>query len=101
MVASIQFGLATGHVITLVVQLVRGFGNTGETSNGPSLYLVNQATPEHVAQEVLYITNSLIGDAILIWRLWVIWDRNFWLCVPFIVLCIATGGKVELLRGLV
>lgn len=65
-VASVQFGLATGHVITLVVQLVRGFGDIGDPSNGPPLYLVNQATPEHVAQEVLYITNvRLISSGIL------------------------------------
>jgi hypothetical protein len=27
----------------------------------------------------------------LIWRLWIIWNRNFWYCFPFIVLCIASG----------
>lgn len=90
-VSSVQFALATGHVITLLVQLFRAFISAAGTLEGPSLYLLDQSTPEHVAQEVLYITNSLIGDAILIWRLWVIWGRNLWLCVPFIVLCIASG----------
>lgn len=90
-VSSVQFALATGHVITLLVQLIRAFIGAAGTLDGPSLYLLDQSTPEHVAQEVLYITNSLIGDAILIWRLWIIWGRNNWLCVPFIVLCIATG----------
>ncbi|KAF8260605.1 hypothetical protein EI94DRAFT_1706178 [Lactarius quietus] len=90
-VSSIQFALATGHVITLLVQLIRAFIGAAGTLDGPSLYLLDQSTPEHVAQEVLFITNSLIGDAILIWRLWVIWNRNFWLCFPFIILCIATG----------
>ncbi|KAH8984386.1 hypothetical protein EDB86DRAFT_153961 [Lactarius hatsudake] len=90
-VASVQFALATGHVITLLVQLIRAFIGAAGTLDGPSNYLLDQSTPEHVAQEVLYITNSLIGDAIMIWRLWIIWNRNFWLCVPFIVLCIASG----------
>jgi len=87
LVATVQFLLATGHVVTLVVQLIRGFGGTSTRT----LYLLDQATPEHIAQEFLYITNSLIGDAILIWRLWIIWDRNFWLSVPFVVLCFATA----------
>ena len=52
-VAIVQFALSTGHVITIVVQLVRGFGGT--STNTP--YLLNQATPEHLAQELLYITN--------------------------------------------
>ncbi|KAI0261123.1 hypothetical protein BC834DRAFT_972910 [Gloeopeniophorella convolvens] len=90
-VATTQFALATGHVITLLVQLIRGFVGAGGALVGPSLYLLDQSTPEHVAQEVLYITNSLIGDAILIWRLYIIWGRNVWLCVPFVILCIATA----------
>lgn len=52
-VAVAQFALSTGHVITIVVQLVRGFGGT--STNTP--YLLNQATPEHLAQEFIYITN--------------------------------------------
>jgi hypothetical protein len=52
-VAIVQFALCTGHVITIVVQLVRGFGGT--STNTP--YLLNQATPEHLAQEFIYITN--------------------------------------------
>src|SRR6266576_1958021 len=52
-VAIVQFALSTGHVITIVVQLVRGFGGT--STNTP--YLLNQATPEHLAQEFIYITN--------------------------------------------
>ncbi|KAI0261167.1 hypothetical protein BC834DRAFT_972945 [Gloeopeniophorella convolvens] len=90
-VASVQFGLSTGHLITLLVQLNRGFIGAAGTLDGPSLYLLKQYTPEHVAQEVLYITNSLIGDAILVWRLFIIWNRNIVLCSPFIVLCVATG----------
>jgi len=86
-VAAVQFGLATGHVISIVVQLVRGFGGTSNRT----LYLLDQSTPEHLAQEYLYITNSLFGDAILIWRLWIIWDRNFWLSGPFVLLCLATA----------
>ncbi|KAH9023684.1 hypothetical protein EDB85DRAFT_2277821 [Lactarius pseudohatsudake] len=89
-VASVQFALATGHVIAVLVQLIRAFIGAAGTLDGPSNYLLNQSTPLHVT-EFLYITNSLIGDAIMIWRLWIIWNRNFWLCVPFIVLCIASG----------
>jgi hypothetical protein len=52
-VAIVQFGLSTGHVITLVVQLVRGFGGTSNRA----AYLLDQSTPERIAQEFLYITN--------------------------------------------
>ena len=57
--SSIQFAIATGHAITLrfFVQLIRAFIGAAGTLDGPSLYLLGQSTPEHVAQEVLYITN--------------------------------------------
>ncbi|KAH9050355.1 hypothetical protein EDB83DRAFT_1370794 [Lactarius deliciosus] len=86
-VASVQFSLATGHVITLLVQLIRAFIGAAGTVDGPSIYLLDQSTPEHLAQGFFYMTNSLIGDAIMVWRLWIIWNRNFWLCAPFVVLC--------------
>jgi hypothetical protein len=56
-VSSVQFALATGHVTTLFVQLIRRFIGAAGTLDGPSLYLLEQSTPEHVVQEVLYITN--------------------------------------------
>jgi hypothetical protein len=86
-VATLQFGLATGHVISIVVQLIRGFGGTSNRT----LYLLDQSTPEHLAQQYLYITNNLIGTAILVWRMWIIWGRNFWLTGPFIVFWFATA----------
>ncbi|KAI0056857.1 hypothetical protein BV25DRAFT_1920602 [Artomyces pyxidatus] len=101
MTAVVQFLISTGHVITLLVQLIRGFITSATTLDGPAIYFLNQAT-EHIAQEMLYISNSLIGDAILIWRLYIIWGRNIWLTAPFVTLlakvvltpvafCIATG----------
>ncbi|KAH9063583.1 hypothetical protein EDB87DRAFT_1602440 [Lactarius vividus] len=89
-VASVQFALSTGHVVTLLVQLIRAFIGAAGTIDGPSNYLLDQSTPEHLAQGFFYMTNSLIGDAILVWRMWIIWDRNFWLGVPFFALCTAS-----------
>jgi len=91
-VASTQFALCTGHTVTLVVGLVRGFLNPPWTSSKEtSDYILNQDEPERKAQAALYLTNSLIGDAILIWRLWIIWGRNLWLTAPFVLLLIATA----------
>ncbi len=52
-VAAVQFTLATGHAIMIVVQLVRGFGGTSPNT----LYWVNQGRPAHLVQEFLYLTN--------------------------------------------
>ena len=51
-VVVVQMLICTGHVITLVVQLVRGFS----TPNN-ELYLGYLASPERVAQEALFLLN--------------------------------------------
>jgi len=88
--ATLQFLIATGHNITCLVQLIRGFITNGDIPNGPFIYFLDMALSEHVAQEALYITNSLLGDAILIWRLYIVWNGNWWLCGPFVMLVGAT-----------
>ncbi|KAJ7183857.1 hypothetical protein C8R46DRAFT_1209998 [Mycena filopes] len=70
LVASIQFMLATAHNIVCLFQLIRGF-------------IDNSA-------EAVYLTNSIIGDTILIWRLYIVYNRNWWLCGPFLVLLAGT-----------
>jgi len=86
-VAAVQFAIATGHVISIVVQLIRAFGGTSIRTS----YILDPSSPEYRAEQFLYLMNCLIGDAILIWRLWIIWQRNFWLSSPFVVLCLATA----------
>jgi hypothetical protein len=57
-VASTQFALCTGHTVTLVVGLVRGFLNPPWTSSKEtSDYILNQDEPERKAQAMLYLTN--------------------------------------------
>ncbi|KAJ7026662.1 hypothetical protein C8F04DRAFT_1124802 [Mycena alexandri] len=88
--ATLQFFISTGHNAACLVQLIRGFITNGDTPNGPFIYFLDMASPEHVAQEAFYITNSVLGDAILIWRLYIVWNNNWWLCAPFATLVAAT-----------
>ncbi|KAJ7699675.1 hypothetical protein B0H17DRAFT_1196280 [Mycena rosella] len=88
--ATLQFLISTGHNVTCVVQLIRGFITNGGTSSGPFIYFLDMASTEHVLQESFYIANSVIGDGILIWRMFIVWNRNWWLCGPFLALLTAT-----------
>ncbi|KAJ7499647.1 hypothetical protein FB451DRAFT_1385335 [Mycena latifolia] len=91
--ATLQFMISTGHNVTCLVQLIRGFITNGGTSSGPFLYFLDMASTEHVLQEGFYIANSVIGDGILIWRMFIVWNRNWWLCAPFLALLTATTGQ--------
>ncbi|KAJ7707877.1 hypothetical protein B0H14DRAFT_3643407, partial [Mycena olivaceomarginata] len=90
-VATIQFILATAHNIACLAQLIKGFITDGNIPDGPFLYFLNVGSTEHVLQEGFYVTNSIIGDAILVWRLHMLWKRNWFISSPFIILLAATA----------
>ncbi|KAJ7846264.1 hypothetical protein B0H13DRAFT_2363115 [Mycena leptocephala] len=84
--ATMQFILATAFNITCLLQLIKGFITEGNTPDGPLIYFRNAGSLEHVFQEGLYFINSIIGDGILIWRLHILWRRNWFISGPFIAL---------------
>ncbi|KAH9069702.1 hypothetical protein EDB83DRAFT_2369437, partial [Lactarius deliciosus] len=90
-VSSVQFSLATEHAMPLLVQSIRVFTGTVGSPDGPSLIdhecasLTEFKIPHHKRTDRLSFTvinASLIGDAVLIWRLWMIGAATF-----------ASGGK--------
>lgn len=56
-----QFAISTGHVTVLLVQLIRGFVTHGGIVGGPTFYFLDQATPEHLAQEAFTVANVSDG----------------------------------------
>ncbi|KAJ6537870.1 hypothetical protein B0H19DRAFT_1270263 [Mycena capillaripes] len=89
--ATMQFILATGFNITCLLQLIKGFITEGNTLDGPLRYFRNARSLEHVLQEGFYFTNSIIGDGILIWRLHILWRRNWFISGPFIALLVGAA----------
>ncbi|VDB92391.1 unnamed protein product [Peniophora sp. CBMAI 1063] len=92
MAATVQIGLCTGHLVAMFAQLLQGLPvdeqGVGRLDNA---YFINQATHAHIAQEVIYITNSLVGDAIMIWRVYVVWSGNRFIFWPLLLLLLGTG----------
>ncbi|KAI0315035.1 hypothetical protein OF83DRAFT_389463 [Amylostereum chailletii] len=84
----LQFLISTGDICTLVVQMIRGFISAPEKDPqfGTLLYVLDQSSPEHVAQEAFYIMNSQVGDWFLTWRVFIVWDKSLVLTLPLIVM---------------
>ena len=54
----LQLALSTGDVVTLVIEMIRGFIDAPkEGPFGTLLYVLNQSAPERVAQEIFYTMN--------------------------------------------
>ncbi|KAI0771371.1 hypothetical protein BC629DRAFT_764702 [Irpex lacteus] len=66
-------------------------------------YLADQGTATHVAQNILYYINNLIADGVLVWRLYMVYNRNKWICVPYVIFILAAfasfAGSLHALVG--
>ncbi|KAI0793861.1 hypothetical protein C8Q74DRAFT_1194063 [Fomes fomentarius] len=69
--------LATVHMSLALVRLIQGFIKFRDTI-GPVLYFANISVRLNMAKDYIYITNLVLGDLIVVWRMYVVWGKNFW-----------------------
>jgi hypothetical protein len=81
----ILFLLITLGWVIHVVYVIRGF-ITHRDIPGTELYFMNPSEPTLVAQIALYVFQTLVADIIMIYRLYIVWNRQSWICI-FPALC--------------
>ncbi|RDX54211.1 hypothetical protein OH76DRAFT_1342043 [Lentinus brumalis] len=85
--------LATIHMSLALVRLIQGFIFYRDTIT-PILYFANISVRLNMAKDYIYITNLVLGDLVVVWRMYVVWGKNPWVVVfPLIM----TAG--ELISG--
>ncbi|KAI0091447.1 hypothetical protein BDY19DRAFT_930540 [Irpex rosettiformis] len=90
----LMFLLSTAHVGLLASTTLRHIVS-GSIEVG--LELRDKAYPEPSIQVVLECLNCILGDTIINWRAWVLWNRNrFVLTVPAVLLVAALGCNAGL-----
>ena len=85
--------LSAQHLCLDVQRAVEGFIYHNTSSEGPDAFYSQLGNPTFVAKNAIYITNTLVGDAFMALRLYVIWNRVWWIAVPPAVLILATAGE--------
>ncbi|KAF9040489.1 hypothetical protein BDZ89DRAFT_348787 [Hymenopellis radicata] len=73
------FGLSTAYVAITFRQLLEAF--VYATPGTASLYFKAQTKPLAVTKLVLYSVNVTTQNLFLIWRLWGVWERKWWVVV--------------------
>ncbi|KAJ7682235.1 hypothetical protein DFH06DRAFT_971399 [Mycena polygramma] len=83
-VGIVTFVLATVHIAINCMRMMRGYVDHGSLPGGPVGYLGILSQWDHVLNNVIYATQSIIGDCVAVYRCWVLWNHNFLVvCVPF------------------
>ncbi|KAJ6536784.1 hypothetical protein DFH09DRAFT_1315994 [Mycena vulgaris] len=83
-VGIITFILATVHISINCMRMMRGYVDHSALPGGPVGYLGILSQWDHIFKDVIYATQSIVGDSVAVYRCWVLWNRNFYVvCIPF------------------
>ncbi|TBU39011.1 hypothetical protein BD309DRAFT_970594 [Dichomitus squalens] len=89
--ATTMFVLALAHLCFDVQRAIEGFIANGGTPSGTADFYNRLSNPTHVAKSAIYITQTLVGDAFVTYRLYVVFNRNPWILVLPLSLLVGTG----------
>ncbi|KZP27846.1 hypothetical protein FIBSPDRAFT_853035 [Athelia psychrophila] len=92
--AALLFAVAVMHFSVDTYRVVAGFITYRDALGGPVAYLNNLANGVYLFKSSLYVVQTLIGDACMIYRCWIIWQKKHWIVAfPCLLLlsCAASG----------
>ncbi|KAG1817413.1 hypothetical protein DFJ58DRAFT_673453 [Suillus subalutaceus] len=90
----VQFSLATAHIIISLLELMAAFATSASAADN---YFADPGGNElFVGGFFVYIVNTFAQELLLIWRLYVIWGRNFKICImPVRYICLIASIAVS------
>jgi hypothetical protein len=98
--AGILGALITWHVLTDAVRLVYSF-KRDLAPLGPDLYYANVASALSIVKTSLYLVITVLFDAFILYRCFIVWDRNcLVILLPFMVFLADIGTGIAAVQGL-
>ncbi|KAI0280916.1 hypothetical protein BGY98DRAFT_282161 [Russula aff. rugulosa BPL654] len=98
--AGVLVALITWHVITDAVRTVYAF-KRDQVPLGPDLYYANVASAMSLIKTSLYLIITVIFDAFILYRCYIVWDRNcLVILLPFMVWLADIGTGIAAVQGL-
>ncbi|KAK0209878.1 hypothetical protein IW262DRAFT_1498173 [Armillaria fumosa] len=88
--ATFQFIISTIHIAACLRSTIEGFIWLKDP-NRAIFYWENNTRMVNVLQETAAITNCIACDAIMLWRLYVIWNKSMKVSVPPAIMVLAFG----------
>ncbi|KAH9915583.1 uncharacterized protein BXZ73DRAFT_106132 [Epithele typhae] len=89
--STVMWILSVVHICIDTQRATEAFIVHGNTADGSLNFYSDLASPTHFAKNVIYISMTLLGDSFATYRLFVIWNHNWWIVVLPIILIVATA----------
>ncbi|KAI0275212.1 hypothetical protein BC834DRAFT_37029 [Gloeopeniophorella convolvens] len=86
-VSFLMLVVATMHLTIIWVRAVQGF--IAQKGGSATAYYENIAEPLSLVKLCCLLFQSLLGDGVIIWRLYVVYGKRTWIIVPAILLVIS------------
>ncbi|EKM58146.1 uncharacterized protein PHACADRAFT_206983 [Phanerochaete carnosa HHB-10118-sp] len=85
-IAIVIFLLITAHLSIQVNRITRAFTDNMDVANGPALYYSKLSKKESAAKASIYVALTLICDILMVYRVYVVYDRKrAIIAVPFVL----------------
>jgi len=99
----VLFVFSTAHIAASLRQLLEAFIYIPPDAIPlySTLFWVNERAALSVFKTAIYDTTVWLQDLILIWRLYIVWDRNWKICIPPFVVDLAHMGAAYAATGLI
>ncbi|PPQ96036.1 hypothetical protein CVT25_013898 [Psilocybe cyanescens] len=85
--------LATVHISADFRRLLDAFvRHSSHTTEGTKAYLRRVSAPTYLLQSTAYGMQTLVGDAFMLYRVYLVWNGNRWIVLPLLVCYIASAA---------
>jgi len=86
----VLYCLCTAHMAVTLRMLINAFVVYRETI-GPVAYYEDRESKLYVSGQELYVSCIVVGDSIVVWRLYVVWGKKLWIAAFPIMMIIGTA----------
>ncbi|KAF8968800.1 hypothetical protein BDZ97DRAFT_1790714 [Flammula alnicola] len=87
----LMYVLATSHISLVLDRLIQAFVVHVNDDGGAILYLANIATPLNRSKDMLYVSLIVLGDMIIVWRCFMVWNKNYYVVALPVIMVLGTA----------
>ncbi|KAJ8593698.1 hypothetical protein M405DRAFT_731004 [Rhizopogon salebrosus TDB-379] len=100
LVAVLLFLLSTAHMIVDIIRVEDGLVKYRDTfPGGPAAFFADVAQVTYVTKDLIFILQTLLGDAVVIYRCYVVWQSLWVIIVPSVLWCSSAGKSQSCSRS--
>ncbi|KAJ7511996.1 hypothetical protein B0H11DRAFT_720950 [Mycena galericulata] len=88
-IACAMFVIATGHFVITFYRTLKAMEDLTPSEGGAEAFLGDSAAWHLITADLLFVTQCILGDSIAIYRCWILWDRDWRVITPSLILLAA------------